>query len=691
MNHSHSKDPNHHDHQHMHESHESAHEDHSKHESMNHGNHSGGEHKGHGNHHQHMIQDFKKRFWVSLILTIPVLLFSDMIQQWLGFSIQFPTKPYVVFGISTLLFFYGGWPFLKGLKEELSAKNPGMMTLIALAITVAYGYSTAVVFGLKGMDFFWELATLIVIMLLGHWMEMRSILGASKALEKLADLMPSEAHLINGDQINDIPVSKLKKGQKILVKAHEKIPADGKIVKGESYLDESMLTGESKPVKRQKGDEIIGGSINGNQSLEVEISKTGNDSYLNQVIGMVQEAQESKSKTQNLANKAAKWLTYISLSIGIITLVAWLLMGKEFDFALGRMVTVMVIACPHALGLAIPLVVSISTSISAEKGLLIRNRTAFENSRKVSAIVFDKTGTLTEGQFGVNRIVALYENDQNRILSLAAALEANSEHPIAKGILDKAKEDELKLPQVSNFEAITGKGIAGQIEGKTYKVVSPGYLKENQISIPKETKSDQAETIVFVVKENELLGFIALSDAIREESSEAIQILKKKGIQVFMATGDNEKTAKAVSDKLGLDGYFSEVLPEGKVKIIEDLQAKGLFVAMTGDGVNDAPALAKADIGIAVGSGTDVAVETADIILVNSNPKDISNLILFGEATYKKMIQNLGWAVGYNAIALPLATGFIPGLMIQPALGAALMSLSTIICALNAQLLRRKL
>lgn len=693
MNHTHPKNQEQNEPKKKHDSHDHSH-DHSPeqhHESMNHGNPSGDGHQDHSNHHQHMIADFKKRFWVSLILTVPVLLFSDMIQQWLGFSIQFPSKSYVVLALSSLLFFYGGWPFLKGLKEELSAKNPGMMTLIALAISVAYAYSSAVVFGLEGMDFFWELATLIVIMLLGHWMEMRSILGASKALEKLADLMPSEAHLIDGDQIKDIPIAELEKGQKILIKSHEKIPADGKIYEGESYLDESMLTGESKPVKRKSGDEIIGGSINGSQSIKMEISKTGNDSYLSQVIDMVQEAQQSKSKTQNLAHVAAKWLTYISISGGIITLVAWLFMGKEFDFALGRMVTVMVIACPHALGLAIPLVVSISTSISAEKGLLIRNRTAFENSRKVTAIVFDKTGTLTEGQFAVNRIVALQGSDEKTVLQKAAALEGNSEHPIAKGIVDRAKEENLELPQVSEFEAITGKGISGKIDGKTTLVVSPGYLKETHISIPEDTDLDEAETIVFVLEESNLIGFIALSDAIRSESEEAIQTLKKKDIQVFMATGDNEKTAQSVSDKLNLDGYFSEVLPEGKVDIIQDLQQKGHFVAMTGDGVNDAPALAKADIGIAVGSGTDVAVETADIVLVNSNPKDISNLILFGQATYQKMVQNLGWAVGYNALALPLATGFIPGFMIQPALGAALMSLSTIICALNAQLLRRKL
>lgn len=645
----------------------------------------------HHDHHAHMIKDFKIRFWISLILTIPILLFSDMIQDWLSFNIQFEGKDYVVFGLASILFFYGGWPFLKGLKEELTDKNPGMMTLIALAITVAYVYSSAVVFGLEGMGFFWELATLIVIMLLGHWMEMRSIMGASKALEKLADLMPNEAHLIVDGETKDISAGELKKGDLILVKANEKIPADGTIEEGESHLDESMLTGESKPVKREKGDEVIGGSINGKQSLKIKISKTGKDSYLNQVINMVKEAQQSKSKTQNLANVAAKWLTFISIGAGIITLSVWLILGKDFDFSLGRMVTVMVIACPHALGLAIPLVVSISTSLSAEKGLLIRNRTAFENARKVSAIVFDKTGTLTEGKFGVTRIHTSGEWKKDQILKFAASLESSSEHPIAQGVLEKAKEENISLLEVSNFESITGKGIQGDIDGKTYQVVSPGYLEENSISIPQETDSDEAETIVFLLEEKKLLGFIALADSIREESHQAIKTLRDKGIKLYMATGDNEKTAKAVSEQLKLDGYYSEVLPDEKVKVIEELQKKGEFVAMTGDGVNDAPALAKADIGIAVGSGTDVAVETADIILVNSNPQDIAKLILFGKATYNKMIQNLGWAVGYNAIALPLATGFIPGLMIQPAVGAALMSLSTIICAANAQLLRRKI
>ena len=646
----------------------------------------------HHDHHAMMIEDFKKRFWVSLVLTVPILALSHMIQQLLGFELTFFGDQYVLFGLSTIVFFYGGWPFLKGLWDELKDKNPGMMTLIAVAITVAYVYSSAVVFGLEGMDFFWELVTLIVIMLLGHWIEMKSVMGASRALELLVQMMPSEAHLVQGDQIKDIKVDELKKEDIILIKANEKIPADGTVVDGESHLDESMLTGESKPVKKSKGDQVIGGSVNGSQSIKVKVSKTGKESYLNKVITLVEEAQKTKSKTQNLANVAARWLTFIAIGAGTITLVAWISLGKPLDFALERMVTVMVISCPHALGLAIPLVVAISTAVSAGKGLLIRNRTAFENARKITAMVFDKTGTLTEGKFGVSRYESLSNDmDKKELLSFAASLEQQSEHPIAQGIVKAAKEAGLALKKVENFESLTAKGIQGKIEGKNWKVVSPGYLKENDINIPEQAGSDAAETIVYVLHENQMIGFIALSDQIREESPKAIETLREKGMKLYMATGDNEKTAKAVSEKLGLDGYYSEVQPHQKVEIIKKLQKEEHFVAMTGDGVNDAPALAQANVGIAVGSGTDVAAETADIILVNSNPKDIANLVLFGRATYNKMIQNLAWATGYNAIALPLATGFIPGLVISPAIGAVFMSLSTVIVAINAQLLKRKM
>lgn len=671
-------------------------EDHSK---MNHGSGGHSNHNpGHGqmghDHHKMMIDDFRKRFWVTLALTIPILFLSPMIQDFFGYEFLLPGNPYILFALSSVVYFYGGWPFLKGFVSEVKKGSPGMMTLISMAISVAYFYSTATVFGLKGDDFFWELATLIAIMLLGHWIEMKSVLGASKALQLLVSMMPSEAHRVKGDAIEDIPLEDLLKDDVILVKPGEKVPADGIIVDGSSYLNESMLTGESKPVKKDENDKVIGGSINGNSALKVKVEHTGKDSYLNKVIKMVEEAQKTKSKMQNLSDRAAKWLTYIALAIGFGTLAVWLILGFPFVYALERMVTVMVIACPHALGLAIPLVVAISTAVSAQNGLLIRNRTAFEESRKISALLFDKTGTLTKGDFGVTRVESVkQEYSTEEILRLSSALEQSSEHPIAVGIIKKVKEDNITIPNPENFNAITGKGVEANVEGKQVKVVSPGYLRDKKIDIPKDAYSDAAETVVFVIINRELAGYIALADEIRPESAEAIKVFKKNNIKVLMATGDNEKTAKAVSEKLGLDGYYSEVLPHQKVEIVEKLQAQNEFVAMTGDGVNDAPALAKANVGIAVGSGTDVAAETADIILVNSNPKDIANLILFGKATYNKMIQNLIWATGYNVIAIPLAAGVLysSGFVLGPAIGAVFMSLSTIIVAINAQLLKRKI
>ena len=649
-------------------------------------------HEGH-DHHAMMINDFKKRFWISLILTVPILLLSEMIQHWLGFEIKIPGDKYVLLSLSSFTFFYGGWPFLKGFVDEIKSKSPGMMTLIALAITVAYVFSVAIIFGFQGMDFFWELATLIVIMLLGHWMEMKSVLGASNALQLLVSMMPAEAHKVHGDHIMDVKLEELQKDDIILIKPGEKIPADGTVTEGESYLNESMLTGESKPVKKEKNDSVIGGSINGNGSLKVRVLHTGKDSYLNKVITMVQEAQKTKSRTQHLADRAAKWLTYIALGVGLATLIVWLALGQGTNYAIERMVTVMVISCPHALGLAIPLVVAISTAVSAQHGLLIRNRTAFENSRKITTIVFDKTGTLTKGEFGVTRIESFGTISKNELLQYAASLEQSSEHPIAIGVMQKAKEEKLEIFKAENFNAITGKGVEASANGKNVKIVSPGYLKEKQIGIPTNSISSEAETIVFVLIEEQLIGFIALADEVRPESRSAIEAFKKNGIKVMMATGDNEKVAKAIADELGLDGYYAEVLPHQKVEIVKDLQNKNEFVAMTGDGVNDAPALAQADVGIAVGSGTDVAAETADIILVNSNPKDILNLILFGKATYKKMVQNLIWATGYNAVAIPLAAGVLysTGFVLDPAIGAVFMSLSTIVVAINAQLLKGEL
>lgn len=644
-------------------------------------------------HHRMMIEDFKKRFWISIVISIPVLMLSMMIQHFFNFSIVFEGSSYVLFVLSSIIFFYGGYPFLKGMISEIKIKNPGMMTLIAMAITVAYLYSSATVFGLRGEDFFWELATLIVIMLAGHWIEMKSVLGASKALELLVSMMPSLAHKVHGEHIMDIPIDQLQIGDTILVKPGEKVAADGEITSGESYLNESMLTGESQPVKKQPNDKVIGGSINGNGSINIRVTHTGKDSYLNKVITMVAEAQKTKSKMQTLSDRAAKWLTYTALTVGFVTLAVWLLLGYPFVFALERMVTVMVISCPHALGLAVPLVVAISTTLSAQHGLLIRNRTAFEESRKITAIVFDKTGTLTKGLFGVTRIEQLSQAySVNELLQYAAALEQHSEHPIAVGIVKKANDSSLTMLQAGQFNAIAGKGAEATINGKSVKVVSPGYLRENNINFPETAVSSKAETVVFVLIANELVGYIALADEIRPESAGAIKQFKKIGIKVFMATGDNKLVAEAVSKSLNLDGFFAEVLPHQKVELVKKLQADGEFVAMTGDGVNDAPALAQADVGIAVGSGTDVAAETADIILVNSNPQDILDLILFGKATYKKMIQNLIWATGYNTFAIPLAAGVLysTGFVLQPAVGAIFMSVSTIVVAINAKMLKLK-
>lgn len=661
---------------------------------MDHSGHRPGHGKHGHDHHKMMIEDFKRRFWVSLLITLPILIFSPMIQQSLGYKLILPGNPYILFGLSSIIYFWGAWPFLKGFYNEIKSKGPGMMTLISMAISVAYFYSSATVFGLKGEDFFWELSTLIDIMLLGHWLEMKSVLGASKALQLLVSMMPAEAHRITGDQVEDIKLEDLQQEDIILIKSAEKVPADAIVIEGESYLNESMLTGESKPVKKGLHDKLIGGSINGNGSLKAKVLHTGKDGYLNKVIKLVEDAQKSKSKMQNLSDRAAKWLTYIALLTGFGTLAAWLIAGFPFVFALERMVTVMVVACPHALGLAIPLVVAISTALSAQSGLLIRNRTAFEESRKISALVFDKTGTLTKGDFGVTRYESVSElYPKEDVLRLASALEQNSEHPIAVGVIKKIKELKLSIPQVENFNAITGKGVEARVETKDVKVVSPGYLKDKMIAIPEQASSSSAETVVFVLIEGILAGFIALADEIRPESKEAIKHLKAINIKVMMATGDNEVVAQAVSDALGLDGYYAEVLPHQKVEIVKELQNKGEFVAMTGDGVNDAPALAQANVGIAVGSGTDVAAETADIILVNSNPQDILNLILFGKATYTKMIQNLFWATAYNALAIPLAAGalYSTGFILGPAVGAVFMSLSTIIVAINAQLLKTKI
>jgi Cu2+-exporting ATPase len=662
--------------------------DHSKmdHAKMGHDNPEHGEH-GH-DHHKMMIEDFKKRFWVSTILTIPVLLLSPMIQDWIGVDWGFNGDRYVLFILSSIIYFYGGLPFLKGLFDELKRRAPGMMTLITIAISAAYFYSVAVIFGFEGKTFFWELATLIDVMLVGHWIEMRSILGASKALEALASLMPNEANLIEGDGTRKVKVSDLRSGDQIMIKPGEKVPADGLIYEGKSDFNESMLTGESLPVNRTIDEEVIGGAINGNGVVKITVKGIGEESYLSKVITMVKNAQQQKSKTQRLADVAAKWLTFIALTLGFGTFIVWLALGKELAFAMERMVTVMVICCPHALGLAVPLVVAISTSISAKNGLLIRNRTAFEAARKITTIVFDKTGTLTKGSHEVTRIHPMTSDvSEDELLTIATAVESPSEHHISKGLRRKADERGLSIPSVDEFDYRSGIGVSGTVNGK--KVQAGGYMlmKELGIEVPTD-EDDGVETKIFTVVDGKLIGFITFMDQIRESSYEAIKTLQGNNIKCSLLTGDNERVAASVAKELRLDDYMAEVLPDQKQEEIRALQSRGEFVAMTGDGVNDAPALAQADVGIAIGSGTDVAAETADIVLVDSDPKDIANLILFGKATHHKMVQNLVWATGYNVVALPMATGFIPGLMISPAFGAALMSLSTVICAVNAQLLK---
>ncbi len=638
-----------------------------------------------------MISDFLRRFWVSLALTLPVVFISPMFQQAVGYHFDFPGRNWVSVIFATVIFIYGGQPFLKGLWDEGRRRAPGMMTLIGVAISVAYLYSSTVAFGLiAGMDFYWELATLIVIMLLGHWLEMKSVAGASKALEMMVKMLPAEAHMYHDGKLHDMRVDELKPGDLVLVKPGEKNPVDGTVTEGESFVNESMLTGESVPVLKAAGSKVIAGSVNGEGSLKVRVEKTGKESYLNKVIALVREAQGAKSKTQHLADRAARWLTFVSIGVGVTTLAAWLIKGQSLAFALERMVTVMVTACPHALGVAIPLVVAISTAVSARRGLLIRNRTAFEGARKITAMVFDKTGTLTEGKFGVSRVESLDAGrSTDDLLALAAALEQHSEHPIAKGIVRVAAEKSLTLPVLSDFASMTGKGVQGMVAGKKIKIVSPGYLVEHNLALPENAGGNAAETVVHILENEKPLGFIALADQIRPDAKAAVQNLKIQGVKVFMATGDNERVGKAVAETLGLDGYFAEVLPHEKVDIVKKLQEQGEFVAMTGDGVNDAPALAQADIGIAVGSGADVAAETADIILTDSRPSDVIDLVNFGKATYRKMIQNLLWATGYNVFAIPLAAGVLhPVFTLSPALGAVLMSVSTVAVALNAQLLK---
>lgn len=647
----------------------------------------------HDKHEGHSPDMFKNKFWLSLAMTVPALVFSHTVQSWFGISWMFPGGEYIPAVFGTIIFFYGGLVFLKGAKAELQNRTPGMMTLISMAITVAFIYSIGVTFGLvEGMDFWWELATLVTIMLLGHWLEMTSVQSAQGALKELAKLLPDEAELTSG---KTIPVSELKLGDNILVRPGARIPSDGEVIKGESDVNESMLTGESRPVKKIANAEVIGGTINGSGSLMVKVTKVGGDTALAGIMKLVADAQASRSKTQILADRAAFYLTLIAIGAALVTWIAWAIAGASTGFILERIVTVLVVACPHALGLAIPLVTAISTTKAASNGLLIRQRTALEAARNLDVVLFDKTGTLTKGEQGVVDVVAVV--DEKELLKLAAGTENESEHPIARAIVAASKEAKLSLPSAKGFSALSGRGAKAIIDGRMIYVGGPRLIEELEVAMPdkvrqaEEQASTDGKTVVYVIESKKVLGAIMLADIIRDESKEAVTTLQQMGKRVAMLTGDSKGVAAWVSRELGLDEYFAEVLPENKAETVKKLQASGSKVAMIGDGVNDAPALTQADIGIAIGAGTDVAIESAGIVLASSDPRGVASIVKLSKATYHKMQQNLAWATGYNVIAIPLAAGVTAalGFVPSPAFGAVLMSLSTIIVALNAQLLRR--
>lgn len=656
------------------------------------------DHKKNGEHSGHE-EMFRKKFWLSLILSLPVLVFSETVQSWLNYSAPiFPLSEWIVPSFSVIIFYIGGLPFFRMAKGELKKKQPGMMTLIAMALSVAFIYSIASTFIDLGQSFYWELVTLIDVMLLGHWIEMRSVRQASGALQELSELLPDTAERVkeNGE-IETVEVSALNQGDIVLIRPGASTPADGEVVKGQSTMNESMITGESKPVPKKVGDKVVSGTINGDGSLTVKIQAVGDETVLAGIMRLVEEARESKSNTQILADKAAGWLFYIALGFALLTAIAWII-AIGWDVAVIKRVTsVLVIACPHALGLAIPLVVAISTSIGAKNGILIRDRVALEMSRNLNTIVFDKTGTLTNGVFAVVDMASQENNELDQSLAIAAALERDSEHPIAKAIRVKAKERDLEIPKMSEFEAIKGKGVKAKIDDQCWFVGSPRLLEEKGIKLNSDlrafldTASEKGHTIVFLMTEDEAVAVFALADQIRDSAYEAVNKLQKQGYEVAMITGDNQAVAKTVAHELGIESYFAEVLPENKDKKIRILQDQGKRVAMVGDGVNDAPALARADVGIAIGSGTDVAIESAGIILVDNDPRDILKIIELSRATYRKMVQNLLWATGYNIIALPLAAGVLApfGILLPPAIGALIMSLSTVIVAVNAQLLNR--
>jgi Cu2+-exporting ATPase len=656
------------------------------------------DHRAHTDHTGHE-RLFRDRFWVCLLLSIPVLLYSPMIQRWLGFSVPaFPGSQWIVPVLSVAIFLYGGLPFLRMALPELQNRQPGMMTLISLAISVAFLYSLATTFLAMGENFFWELVTLIDVMLLGHWLEMRSVRQASGALEELARLMPDTAErLLPDGQVETVPVGQLSTGDRLLVRPGASIPADGTVLEGESDVNEAMITGESRPVKKRPGDKVIAGTINTDSSLRIEVSATGEQTALAGIMRLVQQAQQSKSRAQLLADKAAAWLFYTALAVAALTAIGWgIAVGLQLQ-TVERVVTVLVIACPHALGLAIPLVVAITTSLGAKNGVLVRDRLALEAARQVDVVIFDKTGTLTKGQQGVVGIATANSLDRDQALALAAAVEGDSEHIIAQAIRQEAVEKGLALPKVSDFEALKGRGVQANLDGRRVYVGSPGLLELLKLQPPEDLASfaDQAggrgQTVVYLVQDRQVMAAFALADVTRPESQAAVERLHAMGIEVAMLTGDSRQVAAAVAAELNIDRYFAEVLPEDKDKKVSELQREGQRVAMVGDGVNDAPALTRADVGIAIGSGTDVAVESAGIILVKNNPLDVVKIIELSRASYRKMIQNLAWATGYNVVALPLAAGVLAsyGIVLSPAVGALFMSLSTIIVAINAQLLRR--
>lgn len=655
----------------------------------------------------HSVETFRDRFWVSLILTIPILYYSDLVQQLLGYQpYRLPFSEWAPALLGSIIFFYGGFVFLRSALHELKARLPGMMTLIALAITTAYLYSLATTLILTGTDFFWELATLITIMLFGHWMEMRSVKKAQGALKELARLLPDTAERIIGGRrspkeagnVETVPLDQLKVGDLLLVRPGSKIPADGVVVEGESDVNETMITGESKPVEKREESEVIAGTVNGDESLKIRVTKVGADTALAGIMRLVAEAQASRSKTQILADRAAYYLTLIAIGTGTTTFLVWL-SSSGTTFALERMVTVLVIACPHALGLAIPLVTAISTSLSASKGILIRNRLALEAARLIDIVMFDKTGTLTEGKQGVAEVLSTDRAGASEVLRLAATVESESEHAIARSIVEEARRRRIPLGVVKKFTAVPGQGVMGLVDRKRVEVVGPHVIRRRKIGLPLAAEKvvvqaeNQGKTVVFVLVNERLIGVITLTDRIRKESREAVAAIKKMGIEVAMMTGDAQGVADWVAKELGIKEYFAEVLPKDKAEKVRELQRGGRVVAMVGDGVNDAPALTQADIGIAIGAGTDVAIESAGIILIKNDPRDVVKIINLSRSTYGKMVQNLLWAAGYNVVAIPLAAGIAVllgyNIILPPAVAALLMSASTIIVAANAQLLRR--